>query len=62
MVLGAGLEADGSEGFHGAATALGGGEIDLAVEEGELDVFERRGAGEEIEALEDEADLLIANE
>jgi len=32
-----------------------------AVEHGELDVFECGGAGEEVEALEDEAELLVAD-
>src|SRR5205823_8433182 len=34
---------------------------EFAVEQRELDVLERRGAGEEIEALENEADLRIAD-
>ena len=33
-----------------------------SVEERELDIFERGGAGEEIEVLEDEAEAAIANE
>ncbi len=43
----------------GAGGALGGGSA--VVDEGQLDVVERGGAGEEVEGLEDEADLLVAD-
>ncbi len=42
-----------------AGDALGGG--GAVVDEGELDVVEAGGAGEEVEGLEDEADLLVAD-
>ena len=41
------------------ADALGG--RGAVVDEGQLDVVERGGAGEEVEGLEDEADLLVAD-
>ena len=43
----------------GAVDALGGG--GAVVDERQLDVVERGGAGEQVEGLEDEADLLVAD-
>ncbi len=59
LVHHAGAEVDGLEDGFGAGRTLGCGSA--VVDERQLDVVERRGAGEEIEGLEDEADFLIAN-
>ena len=61
VVVGAGCEADGLEGLEGAGAAGFGGVAVALVEEGEFDVFEGGGAGEEVEALEDESDFLVAD-
>jgi hypothetical protein len=55
----ASAEADGFEDVFGAGGALGGG--GTVVDERELDIVERGGAGEEVEGLEDEADFFIAD-
>ncbi len=47
------------EGVFGARDALVGGRA--VVDEGQLDVMQRGGAGEQVEGLEDEADFLVAN-
>ena len=53
------FKADVGEGLLGARDALGGG--GAVIDEGQLHVVQRRGAGEEIEGLEDEADFLVAD-
>ena len=53
-------QADDVEATLGALLHLVGGDAPPAVEHGQLDVFERGRAGEEIEALEDEAEFLVA--
>ena len=55
----AGAEVDGLEDCLGAGDALGGG--GAVVDEGQLDVVQRGGAGEQVEGLEDEADFLVAD-
>ncbi len=55
----AGAEVDGFEDGLGAGDAFGG--RGAVVDEGKLDVVQRGGAGEQIEGLEDEADLLVAD-
>ncbi len=52
-------EVDGLEDRLGAGDALGGG--GAVVDEGELDVVQGGGAGEQVEGLKDEADLLVAD-
>ena len=47
------------QGFGCAAFAFGGG--DACVYQGERDVVQRRGSGEEVEGLEDEADFAVAD-
>ena len=47
------------EGFLGARDARGGG--GAVVDQRQLDVVQRGGAGQQIEGLEDEADLLVAD-
>jgi hypothetical protein len=59
LVHHAGAEVDGLEDGLGAGDALGGG--GAVVDEGQLDVVQRGGAGEQVEGLEDEADLLVAD-
>ena len=59
LVHHAGAEVDGLEDGFGAGDALGGG--GAVVDEGQLDVVQRGGAGEQVEGLEDEADLLVAD-
>ena len=59
LVVHAGAEVDGFEDGLGAGDALGG--RGAVVDEGELDVVERGGAGEEVEGLEDEADFLVTD-
>jgi len=39
--------------------AFGG--LEAGVEQGEFDILQRRGAGEEIEALKDKADFAVAD-
>src|SRR5512145_2572368 len=58
-VVGAGTEADLIEQSRGLAMPLDRGEIVRAVEQGQLDILDGGGAGKEIEALEDEADLVV---
>ena len=53
------FKADVGEGFLGARDALGGGRA--VVDEGQLDVVQRGGAGQQVEGLEDEADFLVAD-
>jgi hypothetical protein len=60
MVLAAG-EADPREGFARAAGALGGAQAQVAVEHRQLDVLDGPGARQQVEALEDEADLRVAD-
>ena len=55
----ASAEVDAFEHGLGACGAFGGG--CAVIDEGELDVVERGGAGKEVEGLEDEADLLVAD-
>eukprot|EP01031_Cornospumella_fuschlensis_P045862 gene45862-56132_t len=50
--------ADDVEAVHRAVADLLRGKLARAVEHGELDVLKGGGAGEEVEALEDEAELL----
>ena len=52
-------EAHLGQGLAGPAAALG--RRDRRIEQRELDVLHRAGAGEEVEALEDEADGSVAN-
>ena len=59
LVHHAGAEVDGLEDFLGAGDALGGG--GAVVDEGQLDVVQGGGAGEQVEGLEDEADFLVAD-
>ena len=59
LVHHAGAEVDALEHGLGAGDALGGG--GAVVDEGQLDVVQRGGAGEQVEGLEDEADLLVAD-
>ena len=59
LVHHAGAEVDGLEDGLGAFGALGGGRA--VVDERQLDVVEGGGAGEQVEGLEDEADLLVAD-
>ena len=47
------------EDLLGALEALGGG--GAVVDERQLDVVQRGGAGEQVEGLEDEADFLVAD-
>ena len=53
-----GLEAD--EGHGGAGAILGGAAGDLVEEEGDADVFDAGEGGDEVELLEDEADVFAA--
>ena len=46
--------------MFGAFLHVAVGDAAAAVEHGQLDVFQRGGAGEEVEALEDEPELLVA--
>ena len=48
------------QGFHGGLGAGPGRKI-VAVVKGKLDIFQGGGPGQEIETLEDETDLLIAD-
>ena len=59
LVHHAGAEADALEDFLGAGDALGGG--GAVVDERQLDVMQRGGAGQQVEGLEDEADFLVAD-
>ena len=59
LVHHAGAEIDGLEDGLCALEALGGG--GAVIDEGQLDVVQRGGAGEQVEGLEDEADLLVAD-
>ena len=59
FVIAAVVEADELEGLGGALMALLA--ADAGVEEGELDVGLGSGAGQEVEALEDETDLEAAD-
>src|SRR5271156_1351130 len=59
LVHHAGAEADGFENTFCALGASGRG--CAVVDEGQLYVVKRGGAGEEVEGLEDEADFLVAN-
>jgi hypothetical protein len=52
-------EVDGFEDELGAGDAFGGG--GSVVDEGELNVMQSGGAGEQVEGLEDETDLLVAD-
>ena len=54
-------EADGIQGLQGTLAQLGSGQALAAVEHGQLDVLQGGGSGQEVEALEDEADLLVSN-
>jgi len=56
-VLRAVAEGDLVEGREGLLLPLRAG--DAGIEEGQLDVAEERGLGEQVEGLEDEADLLV---
>ena len=59
LVQHAGAEVDVLEGGFGALFALvGGGSV---VDQGQLDVVERGGPGQQVEGLEDEADLLVTD-
>ena len=53
-------KADLVQGLHGPPPAFGGRYP--AVEQRQLDILQRRGAGEKIEALEDEADEVAAEQ
>ncbi len=56
-------EADDLERLHGAAVTLGRLHLRPAVvEQGQLDVVERRGPRQQVEALEHEPDLLVADD
>src|SRR5687767_11476168 len=61
MMIGAIAEADEFEGFHGAVALIFGADRWAAIEHGQLDVFEGRGAREQIESLEDEADFFVSD-
>ena len=50
-------EFDRLQRLHGALLALGGGRS--VVDQGQLDVVQGGGPGEQVEGLEDEADLLV---
>jgi hypothetical protein len=59
LVVHARFEADVGERLLGALDALGGGRA--VVDERQLDVVQRGGAGQQVEGLEDEADFLVAD-
>jgi hypothetical protein len=59
LVVHARLEADVGERLLGALDALG--RRSAVVDEGQLDVVEGCGAGQQVEGLEDEANLLVAD-
>jgi hypothetical protein len=59
LVVHAGAEPDLGEDLLGALDACAGG--CAVVDEGQLDVMQGGGAGEQVEGLEDEADLLVAD-
>ena len=62
MMIGAVLQPDGAEGVERAPVPLGRlRAAALRVEERELDVLERRRAGEQVEPLKDESNLFVAN-
>ena len=59
LVIHAGFEIDVAQRGLGALDALGcGGAV---VDEGQLDVVQSGGAGQQVEGLEDEADFLVAD-
>ena len=53
-------ESDLPEGFKGAAVTHPQGDKRIGIEHGQLDVFQCRGARQEVEALEDESELAVA--
>jgi len=62
MVLGPILQADGGERGHRPAAALGGRDRPIVrVEQRQLHVFDRGGARQQVESLEHEPDLAVAN-
>ncbi len=59
LVVHACFQADVGEDFFGALDAFGRG--GAVVDQRQLDVVQRGGAGQQIEGLEDEADFLVAD-
>ena len=59
LVAHAAVEVDGVQRGGGAFDAFGG--RGAVVDQRELDVVQRRGAGEQVEGLKDEADLAVAD-
>ena len=53
------FQADAIEKFGGALAALAAG--GAPVDQGQLDIAQSRGVGQQVEALEDEADLVVAD-
>ena len=61
QVVVAGGQTDDLEGMHGSLAHFFRGDAPRGVEHGQLDVFERGGAREQIEPLEDKTELLVAH-
>ena len=59
LVIHAAFEAHVGQRFLGALDACGGRRA--VVDQGQLDVVQRGGAGQQVEGLEDEADFLVAD-